>query len=91
MEQPRGGSGIDEHVALGVIAVDAATGVVIWDGMSTVRYISLPLNSTLSEFGDGFMRSELETRLLHLGPSEVILSTETSKQTQTLVKNVLDE
>jgi hypothetical protein len=44
-----------------------------------------------TEFEDGFMRSELETRLLHLGPSEVLLSPDASKPTQTLVKSVLEE
>ncbi|SCV69165.1 BQ2448_2185 [Microbotryum intermedium] len=37
------------------------------------------------EFVDGLMRSELETRLLHLQPSEVVLQPQLSKQTQSMI------
>ncbi|SGY73537.1 BQ5605_C005g03301 [Microbotryum silenes-dioicae] len=37
------------------------------------------------EFVDGLMRSELETRLLHLQPSEVVLQPQLSKQTQSII------
>jgi DNA mismatch repair protein MSH3 len=47
-EKPGGGSGMDEKVHVGIVAVQPSTGEVIYD-----------------EFDDGFMRSEIETRLLH--------------------------
>jgi len=47
-EKPGGGTGTDEKVHFGVVAVQPSTGEVIYD-----------------EFDDGFMRSEIETRLLH--------------------------
>lgn len=47
-EKPGGGTGADEKAHVGIVAVQPATGDVIYD-----------------EFDDGFMRSEIETRLLH--------------------------
>jgi len=47
-EKLGGGSGTDEKVHVGLVAVQPSTGEVIYD-----------------EFDDGFMRSEIETRLLH--------------------------
>jgi DNA mismatch repair protein MSH3 len=47
-EKPGGGSGADERVQVGFVAVQPSTGEVIYD-----------------DFEDGFMRSEIETRLLH--------------------------
>lgn len=47
-EKPGGGTGTDEKAHVGIVAVQPATGDVIYD-----------------EFDDGFMRSEIETRLLH--------------------------
>ena len=51
-ETPGGGTGADEKVRVGIIAVQPATGEVVYD-----------------EFDDGFMRGEIETRLLHSAPS----------------------
>jgi len=51
-EKSGGGSGTDEKVHAGVVAVQPSTGEVIYD-----------------EFDDGFMRSEIETRLLHSNSS----------------------
>jgi DNA mismatch repair protein MSH3 len=42
------GTGADEKVRVGIVAVQPATGDIIYD-----------------DFEDGFMRSEIETRLLH--------------------------
>lgn len=47
-EKLGGGTGADEKVHVGIVAVQPGTGDVIYD-----------------EFDDGFMRSEIETRLLH--------------------------
>lgn len=56
VEQLGGGSGVDERVTVGFVAVSPGTGDVVWD-----------------EFNDGHMRSELETRLAHTRPSELLL------------------
>ncbi|KAG0296612.1 Mismatch repair protein msh3 [Linnemannia gamsii] len=68
-EQPMGGSGPDERVKLAMIAVQPATGDIVYD-----------------EFVDGHFRNELETRLLHLQPAELIVPTEPmSKATEKLL------
>lgn len=41
-----------------------------------------------SEFVDGIMRSELETRLLHLNPTELLLQKNISSQTESIVKHL---
>ncbi|CAI4216143.1 unnamed protein product [Parascedosporium putredinis] len=51
-ETPSKGAGTDEKVDVGIIAVQPATGDIIYDS-----------------FEDGFMRSEIETRLLHISPA----------------------
>ena len=40
------------------------------------------------DFEDGFMRSEVETRLLHVAPCEILLVGELSKATEKLVKHL---
>ncbi|KAL9077310.1 MAG: hypothetical protein Q9157_003404 [Trypethelium eluteriae] len=40
------------------------------------------------DFEDGFMRSEIETRLLHIAPCEILLVGELSKATEKLVKHL---
>ncbi|KAL2809622.1 DNA mismatch repair protein msh3 [Aspergillus granulosus] len=40
------------------------------------------------EFEDGFMRSEIETRLLHIAPCELLIVGELSKATEKLVKHL---
>ncbi|KAF9903426.1 Mismatch repair protein msh3 [Linnemannia zychae] len=68
-EQPLGGSGPDEKVKLAMIAVQPATGDIVYD-----------------EFVDGHFRNELETRLLHLQPAELIVPVEPmSKATEKLL------
>jgi DNA mismatch repair protein MSH3 len=62
------GYGNDEKVHVGMVAVQPATGDVLYD-----------------DFEDGFMRSEIETRLLHIAPSEFLLVGELSKATEKLV------
>ncbi|KAL0581145.1 hypothetical protein ABG067_008476, partial [Albugo candida] len=39
-------------------------------------------------FEDTFMRNELETRLLHIEPNELLLSFDTSKPTEKVVKHL---
>lgn len=63
--------GTDEKVHVGIIAVQPATGDIIYD-----------------DFEDGFMRSEIETRLLHIAPCEFLIVGELSKATEKLVRHL---
>ncbi|KAK7951375.1 MutS domain V [Apiospora aurea] len=65
------GGGTDEKVDVGIIAVQPATGDIIYDS-----------------FEDGFMRSEIETRLLHISPCEFLIVGELTKATDKLVKHL---
>ena len=65
------GWGTDEKVQVGIIAVQPATGDVIYD-----------------DFEDGFMRSEIETRLLHIAPCEFLIVGQLSKATEKLVQHL---
>ena len=65
------GWGNDEKVHVGIVAVQPATGEVIYD-----------------DFEDGFMRSEIETRLLHIAPCELLIVGELSKATDKLVMHL---
>ncbi|KAI9315240.1 muts domain V-domain-containing protein [Dichotomocladium elegans] len=70
-EENRGGSGPDALVHIGLVAVQPATGDIMYDS-----------------FEDGFMRSELETRLLHIEPSEILLPHVLSKPTEKVIKHM---
>lgn len=65
------GWGTDEKVHLGIVAVQPATGDIIYD-----------------DFEDSFMRSEIETRLLHIAPCEVLIVGTLSKATEKLVQHL---
>jgi DNA mismatch repair protein MSH3 len=65
------GLGTDEKVEVGILAVQPATGDVIYDN-----------------FEDGFMRSELETRLLHISPCEFLIVGDLTKATEKLVQHL---
>lgn len=65
------GSGTDEKVNVGLLAVQPATGDIIYDS-----------------FEDGFMRSDIETRLLHISPCEFLIVGELTKATDKLVKHL---
>ena len=67
---PRGW-GSDEKVQIGLVAVQPATGDIIYD-----------------DFEDGWMRSELETRLLHIAPCEFLIVGDVSKATEKLVQHL---
>ncbi|BGP13767.1 hypothetical protein JCM10213_006401 [Rhodosporidiobolus nylandii] len=43
------------------------------------------------EFEDGLMRAELETRMLHLQPSELLLQKELSSKTESMVKHLVGQ
>ncbi|KAK4034810.1 muts domain V-domain-containing protein [Parachaetomium inaequale] len=70
-ESPAKGLGADENVHVGIIAVQPATGDIIYD-----------------DFEDGFMRREIETRLLHISPCELLVVGEPSKATDKLVQHL---
>ncbi|KAF4968063.1 hypothetical protein FSARC_4481 [Fusarium sarcochroum] len=65
------GWGTDEKVDVGIIAVQPATGDIIYDN-----------------FEDGFMRSEIETRLLHISPCEFLIVGDLTKGTDKLVQHL---
>ncbi|KAL8376558.1 hypothetical protein RB595_007587 [Gaeumannomyces hyphopodioides] len=65
------GAGTDEKVDVGLIAVQPATGDIIYDS-----------------FEDGFMRNELETRLLHISPCELLIVGDLSRATEKLVRHL---
>lgn len=70
-ENNANGWGTDEKVRVGILAVQPATGDIIYD-----------------DFEDGFMRSEIETRLLHIGPCEILVVGSLSKATEKLVQHL---
>ena len=65
------GWGTDEKVDVGLLAVQPATGDIIYD-----------------TFEDGFMRNEIETRLLHIAPCEFLIVGELTKATEKLVQHL---
>ncbi|KAH8731433.1 DNA mismatch repair protein MSH3 [Phaeosphaeriaceae sp. PMI808] len=65
------GWGTDEKVQVGLVAVQPATGDIIYD-----------------DFEDGFMRSEIETRLLHIAPTEFLIVGDLSKATDKLIQHL---
>lgn len=71
VEENRGGHGSDDRVQTGMVAVQLATGDIIYD-----------------TFEDTYMRSELETRLLHIEPTEILIPSSTSQPTEKLVKHL---
>jgi DNA mismatch repair protein MSH3 len=68
--QPKG-LGTDEKVGVGILAVQPATGDIIYD-----------------TFEDGFMRNEIETRLLHLAPCEFLIVGELTQASDKLVRHL---
>ncbi|KPI45500.1 DNA mismatch repair protein msh3 [Cyphellophora attinorum] len=65
------GYGNDEKVHVGILAVQPATGDIVYDN-----------------FDDGFMRSEIETRLLHIAPCELLIVGDLSKATDKVVMHL---
>jgi DNA mismatch repair protein MSH3 len=65
------GWGNDERVQVGIVAVQPATGDIIYD-----------------DFEDGFMRGEIETRLLHIAPCEFLIVGDLSRATEKLVEHL---
>ncbi|RCI15448.1 hypothetical protein L249_3568 [Ophiocordyceps polyrhachis-furcata BCC 54312] len=65
------GTGTDEKVDVGILAVQPSTGDIVYDA-----------------FEDGFMRSEVETRLLHISPCEFLIVGELTKGTDKLIQHL---
>jgi DNA mismatch repair protein MSH3 len=65
------GWGTDEKVDVGILAVQPATGDVVYD-----------------TFEDGFMRSEIETRLLHISPCEFLIVGEMTRASEKLIQHI---
>lgn len=65
------GSGTDEKVEVGIVAVQPATGDIIYDN-----------------FEDGFMRREIETRLLHISPCEFLIVGDLTKASDKLLQHL---
>ncbi|RDA83291.1 hypothetical protein CP532_3694 [Ophiocordyceps camponoti-leonardi (nom. inval.)] len=65
------GSGTDEKVDVGILAVQPSTGDIVYDA-----------------FEDGFMRSEVETRLLHISPCEFLIVGELTRGTDKLIQHL---
>ncbi|KAI9308314.1 DNA mismatch repair protein Msh3-like protein [Cunninghamella echinulata] len=74
MEQKRGGSGPDEFVQIGIIAIQPSSGDIIYD-----------------DFNDGYMRSELETRLLHIEPCELLVPSNMSEPTKKIISYMTNQ
>lgn len=70
-ETPTKGQGTDEKVDVGIVAVQPATGDIIYDN-----------------FEDGFMRSEIETRLLHISPCEFVIVGDLTKGTDKMIQHL---
>ncbi|KAK9468902.1 muts domain V-domain-containing protein [Lipomyces arxii] len=71
-------------VVFGICEAACRDGVVI--GM--VAVVPSTGRVVYDEFKDGFMRAELETRLLHLPPCEIVVVGEVSSQTEKVLKRV---
>ncbi|KAG2185327.1 hypothetical protein INT44_002117 [Umbelopsis vinacea] len=71
VEENRGGGGPDERVRVGIVAVQPATGDIVYDS-----------------FEDTYMRSELETRVLHIQPCELLLPATLSRPTEKLIQHI---
>ncbi|KAI0031692.1 muts domain V-domain-containing protein [Vararia minispora EC-137] len=71
VEQARGGMGADERVSIGMVVVCPSTGDVIWDEFEA----------------DGHMRIELETRMVHVKPAELLIPADAmTKPTERMLK-----
>jgi DNA mismatch repair protein MSH3 len=88
-DKPKGGM-VDAKVKIGLVAVVPSTGLVIYDGsFSSLHRSLLSIDATtITEFEDGLMRAELETRLLHIQPNELLLQKDLSPKTESMVKHL---
>ena len=73
VEQGLGGLAVDDRVRIGLVSVVPGTGEVVWDefdGRSESEYMRCDL---ADQVADSQVRTELETRLTHLQPAELLL------------------
>ncbi|EIN07832.1 hypothetical protein PUNSTDRAFT_121053 [Punctularia strigosozonata HHB-11173 SS5] len=73
VEQLAGGMGKDDRVRIGMICISPSTGDVVWDEFYGEGYV-IASTSYLYVHSDTHMRIEVETRLVHTKPSEILLS-----------------
>ncbi|ORX47693.1 hypothetical protein DM01DRAFT_1310070 [Hesseltinella vesiculosa] len=73
MEQSRGGTGSNELVRTGIVAVQPSSGDIIYD-----------------VYDDAYLRNELETRLMHIEPCELLLPARLSKPTEKVITQLTD-
>jgi DNA mismatch repair protein MSH3 len=62
IEEPQGGIGVDERVAVSMIVVSPSTGDVIWDEFNGRSFIAFTFQF-IWVLADTHMRTELEVRL----------------------------
>ncbi|KAH7889258.1 muts domain V-domain-containing protein [Phlebopus sp. FC_14] len=72
-ELPRRGESVEDQVSIGMIAITPSTGDVIWDEFDGTIPGFIVKNAFTWKSTDSVMRSELETRLVHIRPAELIL------------------
>ena len=83
VERPLGGQAVDERARIAIVSVIPETGEVIWDEFDGKSAGVSPGLTT-----DSAVRSELETRLTHLQPRELLLPAEgLSAATEKLLKH----
>ncbi|KAL2857854.1 muts domain V-domain-containing protein [Aspergillus pseudoustus] len=85
--------GMSGTLATGYILCLAETNARGWGNDEKVNVGIVAVQPTTGDiiyddFEDGFMRSEIETRLLHIAPCELLIIGELSKATEKLVKHL---
>lgn len=84
VEQPGGGMTTDDRVRIALVSVVPGTGDVVWDEFDGAFVIATGLLMI-----DSAVRTELETRLTHLQPAELLLPSNTlSKATEKVLKHL---
>lgn len=92
-EESIGGKGSDEKVRFGLVSAQPSTGTVVYDGESELYTppTSFADLQARTEFEDGFLRAELETRLLHIQPGELVLQSNISPPTKRVITYLLSQ
>lgn len=93
VEDKPAGKQVDAKVKIGLVAVMPSTGLVVYDGAflflpSLLSQSLIDISPFRTGFEDGLMRAELETRMLHLQPSELLLQKDLSPKTESMVKHL---
>ncbi|KIY51004.1 hypothetical protein FISHEDRAFT_38295 [Fistulina hepatica ATCC 64428] len=72
IETPKSNSGMD--VSMAMVCVTPSTGDVVWDDFEGKIFHLTPASCFLTNFVDSIMRLELETRLVHIKPAELLVA-----------------